>query len=95
MLTGDKKTARTVAPAAFKPDGGLMDYVRELLASPLYRFALLITVLLSYGLYITTFPISADDLSGERYISGELLAQGRFTWAILAERSTCFEPTVF
>ena len=73
-------------PPPEKPEGTgrLSDCMLELFHDRLFRWSLIIVGLLSYGLYITTFPISADDLSSERYAMGELLAQGRFTWPLLA-----------
>ena len=71
-------------PESSEGTGRLSDFILELFHNSLFRWSLIIVALLSYGLYVTTFPISVDDLSGERYVIGELLAQKRFTWPLLA-----------
>lgn len=38
----------------------------------------------AYAFSDTHFAVGIDDLAGERYFNGELIAQGRFTWPLIA-----------
>ncbi len=75
--------------------GTLREHVAQLWRSTAYRSALLITALFSFGFYITHYTVNVDDLTGEFYVSGELLAQGRFTWTILGRFLKLYEHFPF
>lgn len=49
-----------------------------------YTVPLVLVALASFGFSCTHYSISIDDLAGSRYIAGELLAQRRFTWPLIA-----------
>lgn len=85
--------------ATSRPSDGHSSLHRAILTlvqSPLFMLPLIIATLLAYGFFCTHNAISADDLSGERYVlSGELLAQGRFTWPTIALFLNLFEGYAF
>ena len=60
-----------------------------------YRSALLVTALFSFGFYITHYTVNVDDLTGTYYVSGELLAQGRFTWTLIGRFFKLYEHFPF
>lgn len=74
---------------------GLFGNIRTLARSPMFMIPLMLTVLLTYGFFCMHYTVSADDLSGERYVSDELFAQGRFTWTIVARFLKVFEGYAF
>lgn len=55
----------------------------ELIKTPSYLIPVLLTVLSSYFYFCTHISIGIDDLTTPRYMSGELLAQGRFTGQLI------------
>lgn len=77
------------------PQGTLREQVAYLWRSTAYRSALLITAIFSFGFYITHYTVNLDDLTGEFYVSGELLAQGRFTWTALGRFLKLYEHYPF
>jgi hypothetical protein len=75
--------------------GTLREHVGQLLHSMAYRSMLLITALFSFGFYITHYTVNVDDLTGTYYVSGELLAQGRFTWSLIGRFLKLYEHFPF
>ncbi len=65
-------------------EDGLLRHALELVSRPAFLVPILLTAALSFGYFLTHYSISLDDLSGYRYSHGELLAQGRFTWTLIA-----------
>ena len=55
-----------------------------LLKSPMYLVVLVAVTAAAYAFADTHFAVGIDDLAGERYFNGELIAQGRFTWPLIA-----------
>ncbi len=48
-----------------------------------YSISLVVSMIATYGYFLTHYAVSIDDLSSDRYYYGELFAQGRFTSAII------------
>lgn len=74
---------------------GLWKTVCKYIMTPSYITPLLITLFLSYGFFLTHFAISIDDLSNDRYLFGELFAQGRFASTILMHLLRFSDPVSY
>lgn len=57
--------------------------VRELLACKKFSLIILLVGILTYFFFLTTVSVGVDELTSDRYLGGELLAQGRFTGQII------------
>ncbi len=60
------------------------DDALSLIKKASFTVPLLLTLLLGFGFTLTHFSVGIDDLTRERYISGHLFAQGRFSSTIVS-----------
>lgn len=61
----------------------LQNNIKKYLTDFNYMFFILLTTILTYGYFLTHYSLSRDDVTGTRYYTGEMFAQGRFTSTIL------------
>ncbi len=82
MKNGVKKPSVLVAEADVHLS--FAQALRQLVCSWRYLVPTIIVAIASFAFFLTHYAINVDDLSGWRYFSGELIAQGRFTWPLIS-----------